>query len=69
MSKIGISTASKPSALIWSRIASCCSVTCVVHRSRFMPVFMIGSPIGDSLAEEIVTVKEGDEIESRAGPR
>src|SRR5262245_13754617 len=38
---MGNSTPSKPAFLSFSRIGKCSSVTCVVHSSRFIPVFMV----------------------------
>ena len=69
VSKIGTSTASKPSALIWSRIASCCSVTWVVHNSRFMPIFMDLRSLGSgSLPEEVLTIEQRDQVQARCTP-
>src|SRR5262245_22508241 len=45
---MGNSTPSKPVFLSFSRMGKCSAVTCVVHSSRFMPVFMVArSCVGD----------------------
>ena len=67
VSKIGTSTASKPIAFNWSRIASCSSVTCG-HSSRFMPNFMVLFPCGRSLTREVLTIEKRNNVEPCACP-